>query len=77
MSRLFHSIVILSLASSISLPVAAESAPEVTPPVTSQPAPEKPVVSQTDTPKPQEVSQPAETRIPLASRIFAAPTLQQ
>ncbi|BAU12472.1 hypothetical protein LEP3755_30010 [Leptolyngbya sp. NIES-3755] len=83
MSRLFRSIVILSLASSISLPAIAESAPETAPTQTGIAKPEvtseKPVVvSQTEIAKPQEAPKPVEvTRIPLSSRIFAVPSMEQ
>ncbi|BAY56145.1 hypothetical protein NIES2135_29750 [Leptolyngbya boryana NIES-2135] len=84
-SSLLRSIVLLSFAGAMVNPAVAETAPEVQQPVTENqqvvvqkeaPKQDQPVlVSQSDAEKP--VAQKIQTRVPLSSRIFSAPSMQQ
>lgn len=80
MSSLFRSIVILSFVVIAANPATAESAPEVSTPEAQivfqqERSIEKKPVAQIEATKSEP--QTVETRVPLSSRIFAAPTMQQ
>lgn len=84
-SSLLRSFVLLSFAGAMVNPAVAETAPEAKQPVSENqqvvvqkeaPKQEQPVlVSQSDAVKP--VAQKTQARVPLSSRIFAAPSMQQ